>query len=347
MDRRLHAWLIGMLGAGLCASCARPDARAAQAAADDGAAVAALPVETITPAGILGRIRFLASDALGGRGTPSPGLDLAAAYIASEFEAMGLSSPVESFVQRYPLGQGVDAPHAPNVVAVFEGSDPALRDTYIVFSAHMDHLGHGSPDASGDSIYNGADDDASGTAAVLEIAEAFASMPRPPARSILFLLVSGEELGLLGSRAFLASNAIPASRIVANINIDMIGRNSPDTLVAIGKPYSTLGTRVDEIASAHPSLGLVVVDDLWPDERFFFRSDHFTFAGAGVPALFFFAGVHEDYHRPSDEVERIDADKAARIARLAFLIGLSVANAADPPDWTARGRRDVLGTGGS
>jgi Zn-dependent M28 family amino/carboxypeptidase len=293
---------------------------------------------------MIGRIRFLASDAMGGRGTPSPGLDLAAAYIASEFESMGLRPAGTDFIQRYPLAQGPDAPRAPNVIAVLEGSDPTLRDTYIVFSAHMDHLGRGLPDASGDSIYNGADDDASGTAAVLEIAEAFATMRERPARSVVFLLVSGEELGLLGSQAFIESNVLARDRMVANINIDMIGRNAADTVVAIGKPYSTLGTLIDETAAAHPELGLRVVDDLWPDEQFFFRSDHFNFARAGVPALFFFAGVQEDYHRPSDEVEGIDGDKAARIARLAFLMGVSLAASPEPPDWTARGRREVLGT---
>jgi Zn-dependent M28 family amino/carboxypeptidase len=344
MRRRPVTWLGGTFALVLaCGACAGPDADAAQASAAIAAAPASLPVESISTAAMLGRIRFLASDALGGRGTPSPGLDLAATYIASEFEAMGLRAAGADFIQRYPLAQGPDAPSAPNVVAILDGHDAALRETYIVFSAHMDHLGHGNPDASGDSIYNGADDDASGTAAVLEIAEAFASLGTRPARSVAFLLVSGEELGLLGSQAFLRSNAIPSNQIIANINIDMIGRNASDTVVAIGKPYSSLGSVVDETARSHPDLGLTVVDDLWPDEQFFFRSDHFNFARAGVPALFFFAGVHEDYHRPSDEVERIDADKAARIARLAFLLGAALANAEKPPEWTPRGHREVLG----
>jgi hypothetical protein len=320
----------------------QPQASVGTASASHSVQTALAAIDT---AGTRHRIDVIAHDSMGGRATPSRGLDLTARYIASEFERFGLEPALpDGFIQTYSQN---DDGTAPNVAGILPGSDADLRDTYVVYSAHMDHLGTGPPDASGDSIYNGADDDASGTAAVIEIAEAFSLLDPRPARSIVFLTVSGEEGGLLGSEAFVAHGPIPPAAMVANINIDMIGRNSPDTLVAIGKPYSTLGTRVDEIASAHPSLGLVVVDDLWPDERFFFRSDHFTFAGAGVPALFFFAGVHEDYHRPSDEVERIDADKAARIARLAFLIGLSVANAADPPDWTARGRRDVLGTGGS
>ncbi len=228
----------------------------------------------------------------------------------------------------------------PNVAGILRGSDPTLRDTYIVLSAHMDHVGVGRPDASGDSIYNGADDDASGTSAVLEVAEALAAGERP-ARSVMFLLVSGEEKGLLGSRYFSENPTIPLDRIVANINIDMIARNAPDTVVAIGQEYSSLGPLMHDIVRRHPELGLTASPDLWPQERFFFRSDHFNFARKEIPAIFFFSGVHEDYHRPSDEVEKIDADKAARIARLAYYLTREVANAAQAPQWTEEGLREV------
>lgn len=118
----------------------------------------------------------------------------------------------------------LDDARPPNVVALLRGSDPALRDTYVVFSAHMDHVGVGSPDETGDSIYNGADDDASGTSALLEIAEAFAALPTPPARSLVFLAVSGEEKGLLGSRWFTEHPTVPLEDVVANVNMDMVSQ---------------------------------------------------------------------------------------------------------------------------
>lgn len=297
-------------------------------------------VGDITEADAAARVRFLASDLLAGRSTPGPGLEIAADYVASQFATAGLQ-PVpgrDGFLQWYDVETRGGTSRAPNAVAVLRGSDPELAQTWVVFTAHMDHVGVGSPDESGDSIYNGADDDASGTAALLEIAEAFALLPDRPARSVAFVAVSGEELGLLGSRAFLTDGGIPAARMVANINMDMIGRNAPDSVVAIGMPYSSLGTRLEEVVSNRPGLGLSVVDDPWPEEQFFFRSDHYNFAAEGIPAIFLFAGVHEDYHRPSDSAERIDAGKIARVATAAFLLGLEIARDPEPPRWTAAGR---------
>jgi hypothetical protein len=229
----------------------------------------------------------------------------------------------------------------PNVVGLLRGSDPVLAETYVVLSAHMDHVGIGPPDETGDSIYNGADDNASGTAALMAAARAFAVLPEPPARSILFLAVSGEEKGLLGSRWFVENPTVPVENMVANINLDMIGRNAPDSIVVIGKEYSSLGPLVHEVAEANPRLGLTVAPDLWPDQRFFFRSDHFSFAAREIPALFFFTGVHEDYHRPSDTADKIDNDKAARVARLAFLVALEVARRGDAPEWDPAGLEEV------
>ncbi|MGH7474748.1 MAG: M28 family metallopeptidase [Longimicrobiales bacterium] len=340
----------------LLAACAGVAEQQVQESAPDRALSDA--AATITPVDMYARIAFLASDALAGRDTPSPGLEAAAAYLASEFRALGLEPAGDSgtFIQRYPyppprLGRAGseqpqrsvgDVARAPNVVALLRGADAALRDSYIVFSAHMDHLGIGAPDATGDSIYNGADDDASGTAALVEIAEAFAAMPQRPARSIVFLAVSGEEDGLLGSLWFSENPTVPLDGIVANINIDMIGRNAPDSVVVIGQEYSTLGPLVQRIAGDRSGeLELVVAADPWPEERFFFRSDHFSFARKEIPALFFFAGVHEDYHRPSDEVDEIDPDKAARIGRLIFYTAYELANAAEPPRWTPEGLREI------
>lgn len=238
-----------------------------------------------------------------------------------------------------PVNEVVHRP--PNVVAVLPGSDPVLRDTYIVLSSHMDHVGVRAPDATGDSIYNGADDDASGTSAVLEIAEALASLKERPARSIVFLTVSGEEKGLLGSRYYSDHPTVPLSSIVANINIDMISRNAADTVVVIGQDYSSLGPLTADLVRAHPELNMTLTRDLWPQERFFFRSDHYNFAKKEIPAIFFFSGVHEDYHRPSDEVEKINADKAARIAKLAYYLAREIAIGREAPKWTEQGLKEV------
>jgi Zn-dependent M28 family amino/carboxypeptidase len=230
---------------------------------------------------------------------------------------------------------------APNVIGILPGSDPELRDSYVVFSAHFDHVGVGRPDAAGDSIYNGADDNASGTSGLLEVARAFASLPKAPARSLVFLAVSGEEKGLLGSEYYSDHPTVPLEKIVANINVDMIGRNAADSIVVIGQEYSTLGPLVQEVAAAHPELGLTVAQDIWPEQRFFFRSDHYNFARKDIPALFFFAGVHEDYHRPSDHVEKIDTDKTARVARLIFYTAYEIANRSTAPAWSEQGLREV------
>lgn len=330
----LAASLAGAAGCG-----AQPGASAESAPPMPVALEVLEALEAIDTAGVRQRVAIIAHDSMGGRATPSPGLDMTARYVAAQFESFGLE-PVfdDGFIQTWSTG---GASRAPNVAAVLRGSDPVLRDSYVVFSAHMDHVGIGAPDATGDSIYNGADDDASGTAAVIEIAEAFARLDPSPARSIIFLTVSGEEGGLWGSQAFVEDGGIPASHMAANVNIDMIGRNAPDSVIVIGVRYSDLGQRISRIAAAQPDLGLTAVDDPWPDQRFFFRSDHYNFASAGVPAIFLFAGTHEDYHMPSDEVDLIDADKIARIARLAFRLGLDVATDPNAPEWTREGLTEV------
>jgi len=240
----------------------------------------------------------------------------------------------------------VEHAEAMNTVGWLEGSDPALKNEYVLFTAHMDHLGVGRP-VDGDSIYNGADDDASGTATVIELAQAFAHLSTAPRRSIVFMTVSGEEKGLLGSRWYTQHPAFPLDSTVADLNIDMVGRNWKDTIVAIGKQESSLGPLVEEVSRAHPELSMAVIDDRWPKEQFYSRSDHFNFARKGIPILFFFNGVHADYHRPSDEPDKIEADKAARIGRLIFYLGARVADADARPTWDpAAYRRVVEGTGG-
>ena len=231
---------------------------------------------------------------------------------------------------------------APNVVAILEGSDPKLKDEYLLFTAHMDHIGitPGRPD----SINNGADDDASGTVGVVELAEAFSRPGARPKRSVIFATVSGEEKGLWGSD-YLATHApVPLERIVANINLDMIGRNWPDTIVAIGREHSDLGQTLAAVDAAHPELGLTVIDDPWPEENYYRRSDHFNFARRGVPILFFFNGNHDDYHGPGDSPDKINAEKEARIVKLLFYLGQEIANAKARPEWKADSYKEIVGS---
>ncbi|MFQ5678415.1 MAG: M28 family peptidase [Gemmatimonadota bacterium] len=240
----------------------------------------------------------------------------------------------------------VESAEAMNTIGVLEGSDPLLRNEYVIFTAHMDHVGVGRP-VGGDSIYNGADDDASGTSTIVELAEAFAATRPRPRRSLIFLTVSGEEKGLWGSRWYTENPPFPLGRTVADLNIDMIGRNWQDSVVAIGKQESSLGPLVDRVAAEHPELHLRVIDDQWPEQRFYFRSDHYNFARKGVPILFFFSGVHEDYHRPSDEPGKLEYEKMARIGRLIYYLGREVADAERRPVWDEEAyERVVEGAGG-
>jgi hypothetical protein len=284
--------------------------------------------------------QLLLTQQAAGRIFQAAGLELAAQWQAGAapgFALLPLGPLSASF--SLPMEQ-VDRARAPNVLAVIPGSDPVLRNEYVVISAHMDHVGVGAP-VNGDSIYNGADDDGSGTVGVLEVARALAALPTRPRRSIVILHVSGEEKGLIGSEWFSDHPTLPLDHIVANINIDMIGRNNADSVVVIGKNYSTLGATVNAVNRLHPELHLTTADDMWPQERFFFRSDHFNFARKEVPAIFFFSGVHPDYHRPSDEVAKIDFSKLTRIARMAFFIAVDVANASERPRWDPAGLEEV------
>jgi len=238
--------------------------------------------------------------------------------------------------------------YAPNTVGILEGSDPALRNEYIVFSAHMDHVGTvGQPGAGcrprgADSICNGADDDGSGTVGVVELAEAFTRPGARPRRSVIFLTVSGEEHGLWGSGYFADNPPVPVNRIVADLNADMIGRNWKDTIVAIGREHSDLGATLARVNAAHPELHMNAIDDRWPEERFYFRSDHYNFAVKGVPILFFFNGTHDDYHEATDSPDKIDAEKESRILKLLFYLGQEVANSANKPKWNPESYKQIV-----
>src|SRR5256886_1442626 len=236
---------------------------------------------------------------------------------------------------------------APNVIGVLEGSDPKLKSEYVFFTGHMDHIGtpgagEGWVAKGADSICNGADDDASGTTAVLEAAEAFSKLVPHPKRSLAFMTVSGEERGLWGSQFFSEHPTVPLAKVVADLNSDMVGRNWKDTIVVIGKEHSNLGATLNRVAAAHPELRMTAIDDIWPQERFYFRSDHYNFARKGVPILFFFNGTHADYHQVGDSPDKIDAEKESRIVTLLFYLGLDVANAAERPKWNPESYKQIV-----
>ncbi len=233
-----------------------------------------------------------------------------------------------------------------NVVGMIEGSDPILKNEFVAVGAHYDHVGNGpagsggrgsSPDGNkSDTIYNGADDDGSGTVTVLAMAEALSQTKRRPKRSILFVWHCGEEKGLWGSEYFTKYPTVPLDRIVAQFNIDMIGRSKragdtkpanraltgPNEVYVIGsKMMSTqLGELSEQVNRSYLKLSFNYLYDNPSDpNRFFFRSDHYNYARQGIPIIFYFDGVHEDYHRPGDEPQKIDYDKMQRVARTIFV----------------------------
>ncbi len=219
-----------------------------------------------------------------------------------------------------------------NVLGYIEGTDPVMKDEVVIVTAHYDHLG-----MRGNDIFYGADDNASGTAAVLEIAQAMALAKKEgkgPARSVLCMLVTGEEKGLLGSQFYAEHPVFALKNTVANVNIDMIGRmdtlhKEPNYTYVIGSDrLSTELHAINEAANnQYTKLYLDYTYNRDDDpNRFYYRSDHYNFAKNGIPAIFYFSGVHEDYHRPSDTPDKLMYDKAETIARLAFYTAWGLAN---------------------
>lgn len=237
-----------------------------------------------------------------------------------------------------------------NVLAQIPGSDPALRDQYVVYTAHHDHLGRGEPDADGDDIYNGALDNASGVAQVLAIARAFSRLSEPPQRSILFVLVAAEEQGLLGSKYFAANPPVSPGQMAATVNLDAGNMWGPTKdLIYIGYGKSSLDAVVEGAAALQDRH---VVGDQFPDKGFFYRSDQFSLAKIGVPAVYLDGGTElvgkdpdeatklieawtkEHYHQPSDELtEAWNFDGMVQDAQIAFFVGLHVAEAEEMPSW--------------
>ncbi len=276
----------------------------------------------------------------------SHGIQLSRLLMAGGEGEAGLVDVPDLEIALTAVSQDLGGFDMPNAVGILEGSDPELKNEYIVFSGHMDHVGVGQPNEAGDSIRNGADDDASGTIAVVELAEAFAMLADRPKRSMVFLGVSGEESGLWGSRFFAENPGVAPEQLVANLNADMISRNARDTIVVIGKEHSDLGESLNRVNAAHPELNLTAADDIWPEQNFYRRSDHFNFARRGVPVLFFFCGTHEDYHGVDDEVENMDVTKATNTTKLIFYLGLDLGNAPDKPQWDPASYAEIVDMGG-
>jgi Zn-dependent M28 family amino/carboxypeptidase len=244
------------------------------------------------------------------------------------------------------VGRG-ERSESPNVAAVLRGSDPRLRDEYVVVTAHLDHMGVGAP-IEGDAIYNGAYDNASGTAILLELARAFTRLPTAPRRSVLFLAVTAEEKGLQGSDFFVQRPTVPVDKIVANINLDMFLMLYPlRDVIAYGSEHSSLERVVVEAAGR---LGIGVSPDPWPEEVVFIRSDHYSFVRQGIPAMMLTAGIQtgdstggeevfqrwlrERYHKPGDDMnQEFDFEAGAQFVRLNFLIAWQVAQEEKAPSW--------------
>jgi hypothetical protein len=223
----------------------------------------------------------------------------------------------------------------PDVAGIIEGSDPVLKNEVVIFSGHMDHIG-----GEGDKIYPGADDDASGCSALLELAEAFRSLPKKPLRSVMFLWVSGEEVGLFGSQAYVNNPVFPLDKTVADLNIDMIGRNKgvADTTAdtPMTGPNSVFVITDDQsrelvaVANAAAMKNNLILDYSLSGKdhplSLFSRSDHFNFVKKDIPILFFMTGLHTDYHQTGDVVEKIDFKKMELVTRTIFDIGYQLAN---------------------
>jgi hypothetical protein len=261
-----------------------------------------------------------------------------------------------------------------NVIGIVDGSDPSLKSSYVAFGAHYDHVGYAEgeivqtkdgPRRAGavgpvtesaleDRIWNGADDDGSGTVTELGIARAFALGPKPR-RSLLFVWHSGEEKGLLGSRYYADYPTVPMERIVAQVNMDMVGRNRDDkpeesnTVYVVGD--DRISTEFHNIAvDANAALGKPLkldyeMNDPADLEQVYYRSDHYSYAAKGIPIVFLTTGLHADYHHNTDSVEKIDYAKMAAIGKLAYEIGARAANLEHPPARDNKGPR--LGKGSS
>ena len=300
-------------------------------------------LNSITASELSKHLYIVAADSMQGRDTGSEGQKKAGSYLISEYKKMGISFPKEatSFYQKVPSAF-MKRSYSPtpndseNIWAFIEGSEKP--EEIVVISAHYDHVG-----TRNGEIYNGADDDGSGTVALLEIAQAFQKAKNDgfgPKRSILFLHVTAEEKGLHGSRYYSENPLFPLKNTIANINIDMIGRrdtlhnNTNNYVYVIGSDrLSTDLHKINEAANEkYTKLDLdYKYNDVNDPERIYYRSDHYNFAKKGIPAIFYFNGVHNDYHQPGDTPDKIEYDALAKRAQLAFATAWELANRKERP----------------
>jgi hypothetical protein len=266
-------------------------------------------------------VKVLAADEFGGRLTGTAGADSAAAYLARRFSQVGLQAAPGGWFQAFTVSK--DAPavqhanlgelHGKNVIGILPGRDPVLRNETVIVGAHYDHLGLGGfgaldPDSSG-RVHNGADDNASGTAALLAIATRLQAAP--PARTVVFIAFSGEELGLLGSDYYVKHPLYPLAATEAMINLDMVGRLTNDKLIVYGSGTAT------EFPALLDSLNWYARFDLRPQPEGYGPSDQTSFYAARIPVLHFFTDLHADYHRSTDDWDKINAPGLVRVADLA------------------------------
>ena len=293
---------------------------------------------TIVKSDLETRLYILASAVFEGRETGEKGQKLAANYIADFYNHLELSSPegLEYYMQEIPkeFFRGKSKASSENVMAFIRGSE--FPEEVIIISAHYDHLGK-----KGDLIYYGADDNGSGTSAILEIAQAFQEASKSgygPRRSILFLNVTGEEVGLIGSKYYTSNPVFPLSETVVNLNIDMIGRvdekhkDHPDYLYLIGA--DKLSKELHKLSEAvNKNYFGLELDYTYNDEndpnRFYERSDHYNFAKNNIPIIFYFSGVHKDYHKATDTPDKIKYELLAKRTKLIFYTAWEIANRDD------------------
>ena len=302
----------------------------AAAAAATAAERAATALESIKAAELKRHVEVLADDSFEGREAGTRGGQAASLYLAREFErhrlkpAGGGGTYFQSFFG-----------NCRNVLGLIEGSDPGLKNQYVVICGHYDHVGYGSRrNSNGPTgyIHNGADDNASGAAAVLEVIEAVASLTEPPKRSILFALWDSEENGLNGSKHWIHNPTVPLAGITAAINLDMVGRLRNDRLTVYGTRTSAGLRRL--VCEANRGCELLFDFDWTMNDD----SDHHSFFAAGVPVMMFHTGLHEDYHRPSDDAAKVNADGIERITRLLFNTALALADAREPQRFRSQSR---------
>ncbi|MAB56416.1 MAG: peptidase M28 [Aequorivita sp.] len=292
---------------------------------------------SITAQDLKKHLYIYASDEMEGRMTGTKGQKKAAEYIRDFYKKEGITAApgTTDYFQEIPQSyfEGKREPRASeNVIAYIKGSEKP--EEVIVISAHLDHVGM---DKDG-NVFNGADDDGSGTVAVMEIAQAFQKAVKDgngPKRSILFLHVTGEEIGLYGSRYYTENPLFPLENTVCNLNIDMIGRIDPEKkenpnyiyLIGSNKISQELQDISAEVNEKYTQLELdYKYDDPDDPNRFYYRSDHYNFAKNNVPIIFYFNGVHEDYHKITDTPDKIEYDLMAERAKLIFLTAWEVAN---------------------